>query len=76
MRAELTLRFTASEKKIIGESAVRNEAWERQSKAGVKGGQRVLPPEQETGSTKAGEMTHKTFAFSFQLKTVIYSGGA
>lgn len=76
MRAELTLRFTVSEKKIIDESAARNEAWERLSKAGGKGGQRVLPPEQESGSTKVGGTTHKTFALSFQLKPVIYPRAA
>lgn len=55
MQAELTLRFAASEKKVIGESAVENRPWEKQSRAGVKGGQRVLPPEQRSGRTKVEE---------------------
>lgn len=76
MPAELTLRFMAFEKHIMGESAIRSGAWEWCSKAGVKGRQRALPPEQRSGSTKLGEITHKTFAFPFQLKTVIYSRAA
>lgn len=55
MQAELTLRVTASEKKITSESAGRNGAWERQSKAGVEGKQKVLPLGWESGSTTVGE---------------------
>lgn len=63
-------------KKPVGENAVRNGAWKRQSKAGMKGRQRIQSPERALGAPRWENTAQKTVGFSFQLKTGIYPRAA